>query len=409
MASAASVSFAPFVKKGTVNAVHHADGSVELSVGTLKWKTSPRSLRLCYTETESAGVYQAKARRVLAARLEQDTAFETAGGRSQTARKGDYLLSWDGSLRDCWALDEEVFHLRYEAATGEVAAPEAAAATPEKKQEKTEEKAAVSEGGRVVAGAVSLQGKRDENEDTHVTLTEWKEHLALLGVFDGHGGDEASAYCSKKMPTMLAAEWDDSSVEKSFVTAFVALDRKYIGKNNDDGSTALVAVVDTKSHVVHVGNAGDSRALLVSEGRATELSNDHKPAVASERKRIEAASFKVTVDTIVQHGKRVKVPRVDGRLALSRAIGDDSFKDMDEEPSTWAVTSVPEVRSVPYCAGDVLVLGCDGLFDVCDNAAVAQLVAANQSAEPSALAQLLADEAMKRGSDDNVTVIVARL
>ncbi len=76
-----------------------------------------------------------------------------------------------------------------------------------------------------------------------------------------------------------------------------------------------------------VANAGDSRAILVRGGAvASELSSDHKPTVPAERKRIEAASFSITTDTLVQHGKRVKVPRIDGKLALSRAIGDDSFK-----------------------------------------------------------------------------------
>ncbi len=104
------------------------------------------------------------------------------------------------------------------------------------------------------------------------------------------------------------------------------------------------------------------------------------------------------------------MPRIDGKLALSRAIGDDSFKDLDEDPATWAVTSVPEVRSAEFRPGDTLVLACDGLFDVCDNAAVAQRVAAAAAgASPEQLAQQLADEALKRGSDDNVTVVIVRL
>jgi protein phosphatase 2C family protein 2/3 len=105
------------------------------------------------------------------------------------------------------------------------------------------------------------------------------------------------------------------------------------------------------------------------------------------------------------------VPRIDGKLALSRAIGDDSFKDLDEDPATWAVTSVPEVRSAEYRPGNVLVLACDGLFDVCDNAWVAKHVAAGAAAgaEPEQLARQLAEEALKRGSDDNVTVVVAKL
>jgi serine/threonine protein phosphatase PrpC len=129
----------------------------------------------------------------------------------------------------------------------------------------------------------------------------------LFGVFDGHGGAEASAFCARKLPGMLAAEWDGAAAEKSFVTTFVAADRKYMDKNNDDGTTALMAVVDPGARRLHVANAGDSRAVLISaDGKATELSTDHKPANAAERKRIEKASFEVRVDTVVLHGKRVK-------------------------------------------------------------------------------------------------------
>ncbi len=52
----------------------------------------------------------------------------------------------------------------------------------------------------------------------------------------------------------------------------------------------------------------------------------------------------------------------------------DWLQDLDDEPSTWAVTSVPDVRSADWQSGDVLVIACDGLFDVCDNAHVAKFV-----------------------------------
>ena len=400
-----------YVKKGTVSAVHLADGSVELRTGEVVWKTSPRSLSLCY-DAVGPSEYRAKAKRVLARRLTEDTPYDTLGGKKKVATKGSVLLAWGPDLKDCWALDEEVFDLRYEEDKGEEkqTARSVVAETPISSSSASSapsESSKGQSGGGLSFGAASLQGKRPENEDTHLTLSEWKEGLALFAVFDGHGGADASAFCAKKLPLLL--EVDASDPTPGFVESFVAVDRKYLKKNNDDGTTALVAVVDKKSNKVHVANAGDSRAILIRGGKAIGLSNDHKPALAAEKKRIEAASFSVTVDTLVLHGKRVKVPRIDGKLAVSRAIGDDSFKDVDDEPATWAVTSVPEVLSHDVQGGDTLVLACDGLFDVCDNDFVAGFVTQHSQTDANSLATLLAEEAINKGSDDNVTVVVIRL
>lgn len=66
---------------------------------------------------------------------------------------------------------------------------------------------------------------------------------------------------------------------------------------------------------IYCANTGDSRAIL---GRGNsdvfDLSEDHKPDDAGELARIKAA------------GARVSNGRVDGKLSLSRAIGDLSFK-----------------------------------------------------------------------------------
>ena len=59
---------------------------------------------------------------------------------------------------------------------------------------------------------------------------------------------------------------------------------------------------------------GDSRAVASVHGAVQELSFDHKPNVDSERARIQAA------------GGWVDLNRVNGNLALSRALGDYVFK-----------------------------------------------------------------------------------
>lgn len=68
------------------------------------------------------------------------------------------------------------------------------------------------------------------------------------------------------------------------------------------------------------GNVGDSRAIASVNGLVDPLSFDHKPANESEAKRIIAA------------GGWVEFNRVNGNLALSRALGDFIFKRNDEKP-----------------------------------------------------------------------------
>jgi protein phosphatase 2C family protein 2/3 len=66
-------------------------------------------------------------------------------------------------------------------------------------------------------------------------------------------------------------------------------------------------------------NVGDSRAIASIGGRMELLSEDHKPSNFREKKRITAA------------GGWVEFNRVNGNLALSRALGDFVFKRNDKK------------------------------------------------------------------------------
>ena len=65
---------------------------------------------------------------------------------------------------------------------------------------------------------------------------------------------------------------------------------------------------------VIVAHSGDSRAVLCRGGKAFPLTRDHKPQVRSESQRI------------IERGGFVRNGRVNGELALSRAIGDTDFQ-----------------------------------------------------------------------------------
>ena len=70
----------------------------------------------------------------------------------------------------------------------------------------------------------------------------------------------------------------------------------------------MVALLRGKD--LYVANAGDSRCVVSREGKAVDMSVDHKPEDDLERNRIEKAGGRVTADG-----------RVNGGLNLSRAIG----------------------------------------------------------------------------------------
>lgn len=271
--------------------------------------------------------------------------------------------------------------------------------------------------------------------------------LHFFGIYDGHGGSQASMYCKQRFHLLLAeelnaldsAEIDDhdelgqestSKWKKTMTDCFSKIDKEVGGvcPNGicDDealedtctacedaiapenvGTTAVVAVVGSCQIVI--ANCGDSRAVLSRGGKAVALSTDHKPEREDETSRIESAGGRV----ICWDGYRVG-----GFLALSRALGDRYLKRY--------VISEPEVTCVQRGSEDeVLILASDGLWDVlsndyaCDVARKALLTARkkreNRTFSPgedpaaAAVAALLVKLAYGKGSKDNISVVVVDL
>lgn len=108
----------------------------------------------------------------------------------------------------------------------------------------------------------------------------------------------------------------------------------------------------TKSEII-CANAGDSRAVLGKKGKVKDLSVDHKPDTPSERNRIERA------------GGFVEESRVNGMLALSRALGDFEYKqNAILKPQDQIVTAFPDIsveKLTNEC--DFIVCACDGIWD----------------------------------------------
>jgi serine/threonine protein phosphatase PrpC len=182
--------------------------------------------------------------------------------------------------------------------------------------------------------------------------------------------------------------------------AFQTCDDQFIAARPQDrsGTTAVVALFEPSAGKVWIAHVGDSRAVLCTEGKAQVLTQDHKPSVEAERKRIRDA------------GGFVINRRVMGELAVSRAIGDSDFK----EPSCKLVVAEPDVTEAHTISAkdQFYVIACDGLFDVMTNQEVCDFVLSHTGSDKS-LGSCVEDLVHHAIEDlrtrDNVSVIIAQL
>jgi len=173
----------------------------------------------------------------------------------------------------------------------------------------------------------------------------------------------AASNVHTKLNAVLLAQGENLNVEAALKEAFLSIDQSIMETNDvvmrrdTSGATAVAVVVDHARRMVYCANAGDSRAVLCRRGEAVALSEDHKP------------DLQVELDRIHKAGSFVANSRVNGSLALSRALGDREFKQNHEIDATeQAVTAYPDVRVEHMSAGDeFFVIACDGIWDVLDN------------------------------------------
>jgi len=211
-------------------------------------------------------------------------------------------------------------------------------------------------------GAGSMHGYRVSMEDAHVVIPSLNQRypeVALFGVFDGHSGEAAALFLAEELPQRIAA-LEDPTNEEQLNKCVQGLDADFCknAKVRGQGSTCTFCIVfpckEKKGHFEVVAvNVGDSRSFLVhADGSIQSLTEDHKPDLPAEEARIRAA------------GGFVHVSRVDGQLAMSRAIGDWTYKS---NPNLAAdqqkVIAVPQITRNIAGPSDVLVICCDGLVE----------------------------------------------
>lgn len=222
-------------------------------------------------------------------------------------------------------------------------------------------------------------------EDSHISELDIGDGNSLFAVFDGHGGPEVAIFVQNHFTKNLVncSAYKRKDYKQALENTFLKMDRilqtekgrnelkQYMETHNDvvysdylkqmesqAGCTATVALITPNE--IYCANAGDSRTVMCERGMAIDLSKDHKPDLPEERARI------------IRAGGDVIDSRVNGMLALSRAIGDFDYKPIappKDAQHSWfmqnhMVTSYPDVQVKPLHKDvEFLVLACDGIWD----------------------------------------------
>ncbi|KAL3892886.1 MAG: hypothetical protein SGPRY_014688, partial [Prymnesium sp.] len=241
---------------------------------------------------------------------------------------------------------------------------------------KTTESVLRDEGELVCGWAHSgLRGWRAAMEDA-VVAELMSPHVGIFAVFDGHGGDFCSRWSAAELtrrlqslpklqraPTTEAEEVQIAATSLGDTLRQMDEDLRREGRKSwSCGSTAVALLVSPRC--LTVANLGDSRAVLCRKGIPLPMSKDHKPRCQSERHRI------------LQAGGCIIDGRVNGDLALSRALGDFRHKNVPGlPPSKQPVSADPEMRCVMRLRDDrFLLLACDGVWDVMSSADAIEFV-----------------------------------
>ncbi|KAH9603858.1 hypothetical protein KSS87_005978 [Heliosperma pusillum] len=223
---------------------------------------------------------------------------------------------------------------------------------------------------------------------------------AIFGVFDGHGGAKAAEYAAEKLNKNIIAEVvnknDEDEILEAVKHGYLKTDSDFLEGELQGGSCCVVALI-TKGDLV-VSNAGDCRAIMSRDGMAKVLTNDHRPSRQDEKDRVEAKGGYIDCYNGVW--------RIQGSLAVSRAIGDRQLKQ-------WVIAE-PETRVIKISNNDeFLILASDGLWDKVTNQEAVDIVhplfVDNNRPPILAACKQLVDMAVSRGSSDDVSVMIIPL
>lgn len=194
---------------------------------------------------------------------------------------------------------------------------------------------------------IILQGKRNHMEDNLLIINQQKYFISL--VLDGHGGKECSEYLKKKFyDIFLEKQKIYNGYSNIIYHTIKTLNNNFLKYSFNSGSTFNLLFIDKIRKEYYVFNIGDSRCIIYTKnGIIKQISKDHRLNEKKEK------------DNIYLMGGFILNNRVNGRLSLSRSMGDKNLsKIISSKPDLY----FDKIDNIKY-----FLQGTDGVFDFITN------------------------------------------
>lgn len=242
------------------------------------------------------------------------------------------------------------------------------------------------------------QGIRPSMEDAHF-------HAGRVwGIFDGHGDEgEIAAMASHEIQTELPRLLKERphEMKNNFKEIFRSIHEKI---TRSGGATALVCYVDALNRLI-TACLGDSKVVVVRKIGdkfywipVTREKNWSHPKEAARAEAAIGDSQIFQQWSQIQNPKLLYFPPIGVGVNVSRSLGD---KDKVYEGRS-AISQTPDVTLFQLQEGDLIISGCDGLWDFAHPNQLLEVIKKHWGMPD--MAKRLADYILPK-STDNISII----
>lgn len=234
---------------------------------------------------------------------------------------------------------------------------------------------------QISVGQHSDKGRKPANQDFHGVLVPNEPLLSLKGIAivlaDGISSSNVSHIASESAVKSFLTDYyctsESWSVKNSAQRVLAATNswlhsqtrRSQYAYDKDKGYVCTLSAMVIKSSTAHLFHVGDSRIYRVSGNTLEQLTDDHRVIISSEQNY------------------------------LSRALGINPQLEID-----YLALSIE--------AGDIFVLATDGAYEHVGTRFIARTIH-DHAGDLDQAAKIIVDEALRQGSQDNLTVQIIRL
>lgn len=247
---------------------------------------------------------------------------------------------------------------------------------------------------------ISDIGSRKYQEDRYNVDYNIFDMYDYLAIFDGHAGDDVAIWMQNNHKDIVRKLLIDKEKPENALIESIKIVKKIMPNNISKNIGCTAIIILKRYNSLWCCNIGDCRSIISYDDKVESLSTDHKPNRPDELLRIQNLGGIVTKDI---YG----IWRVNGNLAISRAIGDlrhFPYVISDPEIITYNINS----------HNKYILMASDGLWDVLNNSEtmniIKNVVKLNKFEGSNLLMKVICHKLLKvarsNSSNDNITILL---